>query len=105
MAIIHRPTEQRSYTCDFSKLPEFVAGDSLTGTPTATWTVTDGNSPQLGSPVISGLFLVLVTVGKPNGQVSGTDGVKYKLEVSCATAGGSYLTMECELWVSTRVLT
>jgi hypothetical protein len=95
--IIHRPNEVRTYSFDFHLLPEFVAGDSLTGVPTI---AIDVAGPTLSAPAISGLNLVLVTVGP-----GGVDGQKYKLSCKCGTVGGSTLEIEGELLISTRTLT
>lgn len=104
-AVIQRPTGKRGFIFDYSKFPEIVAGDTLTGTPTVTAVESaDMNNrgttpPTVGTPAIAGAT-VTVAIGP-----GGTDGVKYTLTCSCNTAAGAVLVIYAELQVSTRVLT
>ena len=87
---VKRTAEVRTYSFDFSKFPEIVAGDTLTGTPTIT---VAGTGLTLGSPSISS-NLVKVQIS------AGTNGTVYVMKCQCSTVGGSTLVCGGMLLVS-----
>lgn len=91
---IARVGESRLYSFSFSKFPEIIAGDTLTGTPVIT--VTPSTGLTIGSPLVSSPTVIIsVTVGSTAGW--------YELLCKSPTLSGRILDCDGNLLVEPPV--